>query len=110
MPARSNPLPATIGRFRVEALLGTGEIGGVVYIAMEFLKGEDLAAVLRRGELSFEAKIRVLIQVLEALEHAHANDVIHRDIKHSVPRSHVPEGSERHIRRETTYGDIRRQS
>src|SRR5437773_11112449 len=111
MQPRQTPLPETIGRFRVEARLGTGgtgevykafdptlqrmvavktvrpdidkpeflallyreaqasaelqhpnivtvyeagELSGVVYIVMEYLKGEDLAAALRGGALSFE--------------------------------------------------------
>ena len=58
-----------------------GEIGGVVYIAMEYLTGEDLSTVIRRGGLSFERKIQVLIAILDALQHAHSENVIHRDIK-----------------------------
>jgi hypothetical protein len=140
MDAQSSGTPKTIGRFRIESLLGVGgmgevykaidptlqrtvaiktvrpdidrpdylerlyreaqacarlqhpnivtvyeagEIDGVVYIAMEYLKGEDLATVLRRRELTFEGKIRILLQILDALEHAHNEDVVHRDIKPS---------------------------
>ena len=39
--------------------------------------------MLRRRELTFEAKIRILLQVLDALHHAHNEDVVHRDIKPS---------------------------
>jgi len=60
-----------------------GEVDGVVYIAMEYLKGRDLAKVLKQGSLSFEDRIRILNEVLEALEHAHGENVIHRDIKPS---------------------------
>lgn len=58
-----------------------GEIEGGAYVVMEYLEGEDLAQALWRGELPFEQRVRILIQILEALEHAHANGVIHRDIK-----------------------------
>lgn len=60
-----------------------GQIDGVVYIAMEYLQGENLSQVLERNDLSFEDKIRILTQVLDALHHAHGQDVVHRDIKPS---------------------------
>ena len=58
-----------------------GEIDGLVYIAMEYLKGENLALALERGELSFETKIKIVMEVLGALQYAHSEGVIHRDIK-----------------------------
>ncbi len=60
-----------------------GQIDGVVYIAMEYLQGENLSQALERKDLSFEGKIRILTQVLDALHHAHLLDVVHRDIKPS---------------------------
>jgi serine/threonine-protein kinase len=60
-----------------------GQVEGVVFIAMEYLQGRNLAAVLDAKTLSFEEKIRILAKVLEALQHAHALDVVHRDIKPS---------------------------
>lgn len=60
-----------------------GQIDGIVYIAMEYLQGENLSQVLERKDLSFEAKLRILAQVLEALHHAHGLEVVHRDIKPS---------------------------
>lgn len=69
-----------------------GQIDGSVYIAMEYLQGENLAQVLERKGLSFEGKIQILSQVLDALHHAHLLDVVHRDIKPS--NIHVqPDGS-----------------
>jgi serine/threonine-protein kinase len=69
-----------------------GEIDGLVYIVMEYLQGVDLGAALRAGDLSFEQRVRVLMQVLDALEHTHREAVIHRDIKPS--NVHVqPDGS-----------------
>ena len=59
------------------------QIDGLVYIAMEYLQGQNLAEVLQTKALSFEEKIRILSKVLEALHHAHDLDVVHRDIKPS---------------------------
>jgi len=69
-----------------------GETGGLVYIAMEFLKGENLAAALDRGDLTFEAKIKALVQILDALQYAHSEGVIHRDIKPANVHR-LPDGS-----------------
>jgi serine/threonine-protein kinase len=60
-----------------------GQADGVVFIAMEYLQGKNLAEVLETKTLSFEDKIRILAKVLEALHHAHDLDVVHRDIKPS---------------------------
>jgi predicted Ser/Thr protein kinase len=69
-----------------------GEIDGLVYIVMEYLQGTDLGVALRRGDLTFESKIRIVMQILDALEHTHRESVIHRDIKPS--NVHVqPDGS-----------------
>src|SRR6185503_15237207 len=59
------------------------QIDGVVYIAMEYLQGKNLADVLETQLLSFEERVRILTKVLEALHHAHDLDVVHRDIKPS---------------------------
>ena len=58
-----------------------GEFEGVVYIAMEYLQGASLSDELQRGGLSPVEKVRTLVQVLQALQHAHACGVIHRDVK-----------------------------
>ncbi|MGQ0733416.1 MAG: protein kinase domain-containing protein [Acidobacteriota bacterium] len=60
-----------------------GEVDGEVYIAMEYLEGESLADALDRGALTIDEKLDALIQVLDALDHAHRMGVVHRDIKSS---------------------------
>ncbi|MFF2040893.1 protein kinase [Kitasatospora sp. NPDC058170] len=54
----------------------------VGYLVMELIDGEPLSAVLeRRGALPVAETLRTALQVLEALEAAHASGVVHRDIK-----------------------------
>ncbi len=74
---------ARLSHRNIVTVYEAGQIEGVVYIAMEYLQGENLSQVLERNHLAFEAKITILAQVLEALHHAHALEVVHRDIKPS---------------------------
>lgn len=55
---------------------------GVPYIAMELLEGEDLAKRLSRvGRLSPQDTAQIIGQVCKALSKAHAQQIVHRDIK-----------------------------
>jgi tRNA A-37 threonylcarbamoyl transferase component Bud32 len=57
---------------------------GTLYIAMELLTGRDLAQAIRDDfPLPLPRVVRILAQVLSALEEAHAQGVIHRDLKPS---------------------------
>jgi serine/threonine protein kinase len=54
----------------------------VAYIAMELLRGEQLSyRIMRSGRMGLADALRVLIQLAEALEAAHAHGVVHRDLK-----------------------------
>lgn len=59
-----------------------GEEGGMAYIAMEFVEGEDLRdAVLHRQSMEIPEIVEIGASVCEALANAHDQGVIHRDIK-----------------------------
>jgi hypothetical protein len=63
-------------------LLDSGDASGVLYYVMPYVEGESLRQRLDRvGALSFEEAIAVARDVAEALDHAHASGVVHRDIK-----------------------------
>ncbi len=58
-----------------------GEEDGHHYIAMEYLNGPTLRARLDKGPLTHHEAARILDGVAEALDAAHAEGVLHRDIK-----------------------------
>ena len=58
-----------------------GEDQGVLYIAMEFVKGHDLEELLQDHSLSRSEALEVLAQVCDGLGFAHRQQIVHRDIK-----------------------------
>jgi eukaryotic-like serine/threonine-protein kinase len=63
-------------------LLDSGEAGGFYYYVMPYVEGESLRERLaHRGELPVHDAVKILIEVTDALAHAHAHGVVHRDIK-----------------------------
>ncbi len=60
----------------------SGETGGFLWFVMPYVEGESLRTRLaRQGELPVGEAVRLLRDVVDALSHAHANGVVHRDIK-----------------------------
>ena len=60
-----------------------GEEQGVLYLAMELVKGEDLGTLIRAETLSPRDALEVLAQVCDGLAVAHRHQILHRDIKPS---------------------------
>jgi hypothetical protein len=62
---------------------GFGRDSQHVYIAYEYVPGRTFREALRAGELDDASAIEASAQVLEALAHAHARGIVHRDVKPS---------------------------
>ena len=60
-----------------------GQQAGVSFIAMQYLDGETLQQMLRRGALTLERVLSIARQIADALAAAHARGIIHRDVKSS---------------------------
>ena len=81
--AREARAAARIQSEHVVRILDVGETSaGVPYMVMEYLEGEDLAALVERvGPLPIHDAVHYLLQACEALAEAHAGGIVHRDLK-----------------------------
>ncbi|NCC32172.1 MAG: serine/threonine protein kinase, partial [Chloroflexia bacterium] len=66
----------------IVTIYDVGEEGGLHYIAMEYINGQSLATVLQeRTRLDAGYAVSLLEPVAQALDYAHAQGAVHRDIK-----------------------------
>jgi serine/threonine protein kinase len=66
----------------IVTVLGAGDADGLPYFTMPFVRGESLRALLRRdGRLGQREALRIIHDIAAALACAHAEGVVHRDIK-----------------------------
>jgi TolB-like protein len=82
--ARECRIFATLESPNIARLYDAGvDATGVPYIAMEYVQGEPLVAWSDARGLDTPARIRLFMQVLDAVGHAHRRQVLHRDLKPS---------------------------
>ncbi|MGW6705919.1 serine/threonine-protein kinase [Streptomyces sp. NPDC054956] len=73
---------ARIDHPHIVPIFEAGETDGILYIAMRYVAGLDLRALLdREGPLPVATAVRIAAQVASALDAAHAHDLVHRDVK-----------------------------
>jgi serine/threonine-protein kinase len=72
---------ASLNHPNLATVYDTGTDPEGVVVVMEYVEGETLGAMLRRGRLEPEHAMAVLAGVADALDHAHAAGVVHRDVK-----------------------------
>ncbi|MGF1430619.1 serine/threonine-protein kinase [Kitasatospora sp. LaBMicrA B282] len=75
-------IAASIDHPHIVPVFAAGEADGVLFIAMRYVRGRDLRALLdREGPLPVARAVRLFAQVASALDAAHAHDLVHRDVK-----------------------------
>jgi serine/threonine protein kinase/tetratricopeptide (TPR) repeat protein len=74
---------ATVSHPNICQLYDIGEDEGNLFIAMEYLDGEPLAARLTRGPLPLAEAVQTTLSMLAALDALHAHGLVHRDLKPS---------------------------
>jgi serine/threonine-protein kinase len=73
---------ASLSHANIAAVYDIGKHGDMPYIVMELVEGPNLQEVLKRdGALPVERAVKIAEQVCDALAHAHAKGIVHRDIK-----------------------------
>jgi serine/threonine-protein kinase len=81
-------LAAKLSHANVVQVLDLGREDNQLYIAMEYVEGFDLAALLRRCSrekvrLPIEYALHVVMEALAGLDHAHKQGIVHRDVSPS---------------------------
>ncbi|HJV21472.1 MAG TPA: serine/threonine-protein kinase [Holophagaceae bacterium] len=79
---REAEISAKLHHPNVITVYDVGEEPGVgPFLAMEFVDGESLSAILKRGAMPPAEALELLLQAREALEAAHRAGIVHRDLK-----------------------------
>ncbi|EXX85166.1 serine/threonine protein kinase, partial [Paenibacillus darwinianus] len=73
---------ASLSHPNVVSIYDVGEEEDTHYIVMEYVEGSNLNDLIKeRAPLQTEEAVRFAVQICDALDHAHQNQIIHRDIK-----------------------------
>lgn len=75
---------AALSALRHESIVRISDIGvsdGLPYVVTEFVAGGDLTSYIDRVNPSIEDRVRIIIDIARAVNHAHDHRILHRDIK-----------------------------
>jgi serine/threonine-protein kinase len=84
---REAELSGNLHHRNITTIYDFGVQDGIPYIVQEYLTGEDLDKMIKRGDvIPLARKVEILMDICEGLSYAHAAGIIHRDIKPSNVR------------------------
>ncbi len=87
-------LAANLKHPNIVVIYEFGKLEGVAYIAMEYLGGQNLAGLVReKGALAPSRILKITSQVASALDYAHSQRLVHRDVK----PSNIMVGADDHV-------------
>ncbi|KGE16721.1 Stk1 family PASTA domain-containing Ser/Thr kinase [Paenibacillus wynnii] len=73
---------ASLSHPNVVSIYDVGQEDEIHYIVMEYIEGKNLNEIIKeRSSLQVDESVRIASQICDALDHAHQNQIIHRDIK-----------------------------
>ncbi|MBK7142662.1 MAG: protein kinase [bacterium] len=78
---RESVVIAQLNHPNIVHVIDRGKAGNRYYFVMEFIDGTSLREVIDSSKIPLDTKLDMLVQVCKALDYAHKNGVIHRDIK-----------------------------
>ncbi|HEG43103.1 MAG TPA: serine/threonine protein kinase [Phycisphaerales bacterium] len=79
---KEGKLAAKLNHNNIVQAIDVGESGGLYYFIMEYVEGKTLYDDLSKGKVFAEDEaLGIVIQLANALQHAHAHGLIHRDVK-----------------------------
>jgi len=78
---REGPLQARLDHPHIVSVFEAGEWEGHLFLAMRLVRGPSLRELIREGPIDPERALRILTPVADALDAAHEESLIHRDIK-----------------------------
>src|SRR5256885_14982932 len=78
---REARLASALDHPNICTIFDLNEIGGVHFIAMQYVEGRNVRQLVNGKPLKLESALSIAIQTADALAAAHAQGIIHRDVK-----------------------------